>query len=139
MYDQEIIFGINRNVNFPLTFKQFLILASGVGVSYYIGSNFESTLSYILILIVAIFTIVFVVKFKPTKITALNFNSYIENKKREMSPESYNRFIQRRIAEIQFQIAFRKGRGFKESEYLNEISGLLKNLKDNQQPTEAVK
>ncbi len=132
MYDQEIIFGNSRNLNLPLTFKQFLLLALGIGTSYLIDTNFETNLSYILILIVIILTIIFLFKFRPTKITSLNFDAFFEKKRREMSPESYVRFIQKNIAQVQSQIYFRKNLGYKESQYLNEISGLLENLSKSQ-------
>ena len=73
MYEEDKIFG-------PLTFKQFLFLAIGIGFCYFVYSKIETKFAYPLISLIGACALVLVFKFAPKKIEINRLEEYLKSK-----------------------------------------------------------
>lgn len=120
MYIEEKIFG-------PLSFKQFLCLAAGIGAMYLVRPYVaEGKLFYPVMVLIGIATLILILRFSSKKVE--NLKEYFEIKKSELSPEEYVKFLHRKIAEIQSQIYMRREKGLAEDPKLREGLDMLENL-----------
>lgn len=124
MYEQEMIFG-------PLSFKQFIILAIGFGLSYLLYNQVPQYLSlqiYIYITIVFIAAVSIYVAFsvfKNKEIPITQLEEYFKKIKIKMPKEQYTRMIFRKMAEVGSQIQMRKEKGLPVDESFNKVYSIL--------------
>ncbi len=118
MYEEDMIFG-------PLTVKQFLTAAAGIGLGYFAKTQVSETSFYIVGAIIATVTILAIIRFKPKKIEFEHLETYFQNKKSQMTPEEYKRYINRKIAMVQSQIQLRNLKGFTEDPRLKTVYEML--------------
>ncbi len=118
MYEEDMIFG-------PLTAKQFLVLAIGIGLGYFAKTEMTGTSFYIAAAVIAIITLLAIIRFKPKKIEFEHLETYFQNKKSQMTPEEYKGYINRKIAEVQGQMHFRAEKGLPEDSKLTTVYQML--------------
>ncbi|MCF7865279.1 MAG: PrgI family protein [Candidatus Pacebacteria bacterium] len=124
MYEQDMIFG-------PFTFKQFIVLVIGCGLSYLLYKQipqYQSLQIYIYITIAFIAAICLHVAFsifKNKKIPVERLEDHLKTLHVKMSKENYVKMIFKQIAEVGSQIHMRKEKGLQEDESLNKAYGVL--------------
>ena len=124
MYEQDMIFG-------PLAFKQFIVLAVGLGLSYLLYNEvpqYQSLQIYIYITILFIAAISLYVAFsifKNKEIPIAQLEGYFKNIKIKMPKEQYARMIFRKMAEVGSQIQMRKEKGLPVDESFNKVYSIL--------------
>ena len=98
--DEEKIFG-------PLTFRQFIYVAAGIGIIYLAYNNLAQNISIPLAVLVVVATFIFVRRAEPPP-----FNEEsLKIKKSQLSREEFQKWCQKKIAMIQSQISVREQRG----------------------------
>lgn len=115
--DEEKIFG-------PLTFRQFIYAAGGALIVYFIYNNFAQKISIPFSILVAAVAFVFVRRAEPPPLTEEN----IRIKKSKMSREEFERWCQRKIAMIQFQISVREQKGLRPDPSFEKVQESLEAL-----------
>lgn len=113
---EEKIFG-------PLTLRQFIYTAIGFGISYLSHSNLEKSISIPIIIVVIILTINFV--FNTSEESEVFSTENLSRKRTELGEEKFDKWTQRKIAEIQSQISTRENRGLVADPNLNKIKEIL--------------
>lgn len=118
--DEEKIFG-------PFTFRQFIYVAGGIGIIYFVYNNFAQNMSIPFAIVIAAATFVFVRKAEPAP-----FNEEsLRIKKTTLSKEEFEKWCRRKIAMIQSQIYVREQKGLVADPILKQtIESLEKATKD---------
>ena len=99
--DEEKIIG-------PFTFKQTLFAAFGVGISYLLLNNLESSQSFPLITLVVVATLILIFRNKGVEMD----EKYIKAKRFKYSSKAeYDKWLQKKIAMTVAQIEIRKIKG----------------------------
>lgn len=127
MYEQDIIFG-------PFSFKQFITLVVGFGLSYLLYKQvpqYDSLKVYIYITIgflVAFSLYTAFSIFKNKKIPLEKVEEYFKRKKLKMSSEQYSKMIKHKMAVIKAHEAMRKEKGLPVDDSFTFIFEVLGNL-----------
>lgn len=118
MYTEDLIFG-------PLTFKQFLCFAFGVGLFYFSKSVVPEQYGIIATVLIIAVTILGIIRFQPKKID--NVEEYFASKKIQ-DPVGYKKMIMKKQAEVQSQIHSRKLKGLPEDPELLRASEMFEKM-----------
>ena len=123
MYEQDIILG-------PLTFKQFITIASGSVLSYYIYKYSGNYIVPVLIILAVLYVALFI--FKNPKIPLEHLEEYFKEKKAELGPEEFERMLRQRIANIASQINDRLQKGLVADPVLEKLLPILERILKSQ-------
>ncbi len=114
MDDDEKIFG-------PLTFRQFVYAAAGIGAIYLAYNNLAQKVSIPLAIVVAVVTFILIRQAAPAP-----FNEeYIRIKKSKLTKEEFEKWCQRKIAMIQAQIYVREQKGMPADPSFEKVKKIL--------------
>jgi len=105
----------------PFTFKQFLHVAGGVALIYLLFNYFGGMLGIVLSILVAGTTFVFVRQNVPEPLN----ETTLRQKRTELGAEEFERWRQKKIAEIQSRITDREQKGLSPVPSLIKIMELL--------------
>ncbi|MDO8623995.1 MAG: PrgI family protein [bacterium] len=109
--DEEKVIG-------PFTARQFLYLTGGVGVAYLAYRFLSLSMSIPLVALAGYVVFVLMKRSAPPHID----ENYIKAKRYQLgSAEEYQKWLQRKIAEIQSQVSMRKQRGFVQDHELDKV------------------
>lgn len=113
--DEEKIFG-------PLTLRQFIYAAIGAALCYIVYTNIQSPYNFAAAIIIAGIAIA-MIRNNPGVIMD---ERYIELKKlQSQTPEEFEKWIQKKLAEVHSQIAMREERGLKPNPKLEIVRKIL--------------
>src|SRR3989344_149007 len=118
---EERIFG-------PLTLKQFITVAVGLGLSYLAYSRIPTPFAYATIaIIVAATAITAFVRFSPEKIEG-DLKQYFLKLQVKTPPADFQKMLQRTLAELESQIQMRAARGLPPDPKLQEVKNILESV-----------
>jgi len=120
MYEESILFG-------PLSLKQFVTLAIGVILIYFVNKYSDN---YIIIGAIGAATLFLVFqRFQNKKIPIDELEFYFKQKKFEMPQEDYDKMIEIKIAELESQMEARREKGLFVDENIDKILNIVKGFK----------
>ncbi|MEN9622128.1 MAG: hypothetical protein RLZZ67_562 [Candidatus Parcubacteria bacterium] len=118
-----------ENIIGPLTFKQTLFAVSGIGISYLLLNNLESSLSFPLMAFVVAVTVILIFRNKSIEID----EKYIKARRFKYSSKTeYDKWLQKKIAMIVAQIEIRKIKGLTPDPHLEKLLSLFKSALQEQ-------
>ena len=118
--DEEKIIG-------PLTFRQFIYTAIGVGAVYLVHNNFKQEVSIPFSIVAIALTMFSIWKAQPAPFT----EETIRNKRSTLSKEDFDKWCRRKIAMLESQIYYRKMRGLPPDPSLEKVKdSILKFMND---------
>lgn len=113
--DEEKIFG-------PLTFRQFLYAAVGALLAYVTYTNVQTPYNFAAVIVIAGIVIAGI----RNNQGVIMDEHYIELKKlNSKTPEEFEKWIQKKLAEIHAQIALREERGLRPNPTLEIVRKIL--------------
>lgn len=115
---EEKIFG-------PLTFKQFVFTAVGVGLMFFLEPKLVGTTKYVVLFSLGVVTMLGIQRFKPKDISIENLETELKMKASSMEREAFLQMLREKIANIQAQIYMRKEQGLPEDSKLEEVARIV--------------
>ncbi len=123
---EEKVFG-------PLTFKQFICGAIGVGFMFFLEPKLVGITKYVVLFSLGVVTMLGIQRFKPKDISIEDLETELEMKASSMEGEAFLQMLRQKIANVSAQMSIRKSRGLSEDPKLSEVAKVLHKIFDKHQ------